>query len=378
MRVGFKAITGVAKLWLASMLVLAAVDPVAMAQTQWLRLKDITHIKGVRNNQLVGYGLVVGLNKTGDKSRSTLNAQWNLLQNLGARISNENDIKGGNAAAVMVTALVPAFAKPGDTLDVRVSSMADAKSLEGGVLIATQLQAPNGEVVAVAQGPVSTGGSSIEAGGSSKRTAITTSARIPGGGIIEREITTQLGDASGVDLVMDRTDFTLAAQIAEQVTATLAPADALDGTTIHVELPEAFRHNRVGFLARLENIQVKPTSDAVAKVVINEHTGTIVIGNAVRLLPAAVAHGGIVVTVQTTNSVSQPTALSSGGVTAGASNAQIDIEKKPGSLVELMGGSSVRDLVNALNAIGVTPSDLISILQALQAAGSLKATLEII
>jgi flagellar P-ring protein FlgI len=342
-----------------------------------LRLKDITHIKGVRQNQLVGYGLVVGLSKSGDKSRSTLNAQWNLLQNMGARIASENDIKGGNAAAVMVTAMVPPFAKPGDTIDVTVSSMADAKSLEGGVLINTQLQAPNGEVVAVAQGPVSTGGSSVEAGGSSKQTAIVTSGRIPGGAIIEREIVTSIGDGSGIQLVLDKTDFTLASRIAEKINQAVAPAYALDGTTIQVDIPETYQRNRVRFIAALENLEVESVLET-AKVVVNERTGTIVIGNNVRLLPAAVAHGGITVTVNATNSVSQPSALSNGGVTTPVTNTQVDIEKKPGSVVQVGGGASLRDLVKALNAIGVTPSDLISILQALKAAGSLQATLEII
>jgi flagellar P-ring protein FlgI len=342
-----------------------------------LRLKDITHIRGVRQNQLVGYGLVVGLSKSGDKSRSTLNAQWNLMQNMGARIASENDIKGGNAAGVMVTALVPPFAKPGDTLDVTVSSLADAKSLEGGVLIVTQLQAPNGEVVAVAQGPISTGGSSVEAGGSSKRTAITTSGRIPGGAIIEREIVTPIGDNTGLDLVLDKTDYTLANRIAERINQGLAPAYAIDGTTIHVDIPENYRSNRVGLLARLENMEVNSALET-AKVVVNERTGTIVIGNNVRLLPAAVAHGGITVTVNEQNTVSQPNALSSGGISTPVSNSQIGIEKQPGRVIEMGGGSSLKDLVKALNMIGVTPSDLIAILQALKAAGSLQATLEII
>ena len=342
-----------------------------------LRLKDITHIKGVRQNQLVGYGLVVGLNKSGDKSRSTLNAQWNLLQNMGARIANENDIKGGNAAAVMVTALVPPFAKPGDTIDVTVSSMADAKSLEGGVLINTQMQAPNGEVVAVAQGPISTGGSSVEAGGSSKRTAITTSGRIPSGAIIEREIVTQIGDGAGIQLVLDKTDFSLASRVAEKISRSVAPAYALDGTTIQVDIPERYRQERVRFIAALENLEVESVLET-AKVVVNERTGTIVIGNNVRLLPAAVAHGGITVTVNATNSVSQPNALSNSGETVPVTNTQVNIEKKPGSVVQVGGGASLRDLVKALNAIGVTPSDLIAILQALKASGSLQAQLEII
>jgi flagellar P-ring protein precursor FlgI len=348
-----------------------------VGQAATLRLKDIAHLQGVRNNQLVGYGLVVGLKGTGDKSRSTLNAQWNFIQNMGGRLASENDIKAGNTAAVIVTALVPPFAKPGAPLDVTVSSMNDAKSLEGGVLVVTQLQAPNGEVVAVAQGPISTGGVSVEANGSSQRTAITTSGRIPGGAIIEREIITEIGDSAGLTLVLDRTDFTLASRVADTIAKSLAPAFAVDGGSVRVTLPERFLNNRVPFIALLEALEVN-ASPQIAKVVVNERTGTIVIGNNVRLSPAAVAHGGITVSVTTTNEVSQPNALSQGGQSVAVSNSDIQIEEKGGSLVELSNSATLKDLVTALNAIGVTPNDLISILQALKAAGSLEATLEII
>jgi flagellar P-ring protein precursor FlgI len=258
-----------------------------------------------------------------------------------------------------------------------VSSMADAKSLEGGVLISTQLAAPNGEVVAMAQGPVSVGGVSVDGGGSSKRTAITTSGRVPGGAIVEREIQTDIGDTESVDLIMDRTDYTLANRIAQAVTQSGAAARALDGSSIRVQVPDAYIDNRVGFISALENLDVDSTLE-VAKVVVNERTGTIVIGNNVRLLPAAVAHGGITVSVSTQNEISQPTAFSSGGQSVGVTNSQIKIEEKPGSLIQLSPNATLSDLVTALNAIGATPNDLISILQALKAAGSLEATLEII
>lgn len=342
-----------------------------------VRLKDILHIKGVRDNQLVGYGIVVGLQKTGDKSRSTQSTQRNLLLNFGSVVQNPTDIKNDNAAAVIITALVPPFAKTGDKLDVTVSSMADAKSLEGGVLIQTQLLAPNGEVVALAQGPVSTGGVSVEASGSSKRTAITTSGRIPNGAIIERDIQTVIGDEAGIEFVLNHADFTLASRVADMISRKVAPAAALDGGMIRVDFPANFSGNRVPFIAAIENLEMETNAD-VAKIVINERTGTIVIGNSVRLHPAAVAHGGITVSIQATNEVSQPNALTNQGTTMGVSNAQIDIEKHPGSLIQLSSNASLQDLVTALNAIGVTPSDLISILQALKAAGSLEATLEII
>jgi len=340
-----------------------------------LRIKDITHVKGVRNNQVIGYGLVMGLNRTGDQSRSTKNAEFNLIRNLGGRLNNENDIRSTNTAAVVVTATIPPFAKQGDTLDVIVSSMKDAKSLEGGMLIATQLVAPNGEIIAVAQGPISTGGVSISAGGSSKRTGIATTGRVPNGAIIERDINTEIGDDFGVELVLDRTDYALANRVAKVINASLSGAQAIDGTTIRVNLPEEYMNNRVAFLAQVENLMVDGSTET-SKVVVNERTGTIVIGSGVRLLPAAVAHGGITVTVKTTNEISQPGALS-GGQTQGVTNSEIDIKKEPGSLIELNGGSTLSDLVGALNAIGVTPSDLISILQALKEAGSLEAQLEI-
>ena len=347
------------------------------AQAARLRVKDIAHVKGVRNNQLIGYGLVVGLAKTGDKSKSTQGTAANLINNFNGRLTSDNDIRPYNSAAVIVTAIVPPFAKEGDPLDVLVSSMADATSLEGGVLISTELRAPNGEIVALAQGPLSTGSTSVDAGGSSKRTGITTSARVPGGAIMEREIHTEIGDENGMDLVLNRTDYTLASRLADAITKNLAPARAIDGSTIRVLFPDQYIDNRVSFLAKVENVTVDATED-IAKVVVNERTGTIVIGNNVKLLPAAVAHGGITVSVSTTNSVSQPNSVSTGGQAVGVSNSQISIEKTQGSLVQLGPNATLQDLVAALNALGVTPSDLISVLQALKAAGSLEATLEII
>lgn len=348
----------------------------APAHAATVRLKDITHIKGIRDNQLVGYGIVVGLDKSGDKSRSTQMSQKNLLMSFGTVVESPNDIKNNNSAAVIITALIPPFAKAGDKIDVTVSSMADAKSLEGGVLVQTQLLGPNGEVIALAQGPISTGGTSVESSGSSKRTSITTSGRIPNGAIVEREIQTQIGDESGMELVLNRSDFSMANRVAMLINQKVAPAMAQDAGAIRVEFPEAFMGNRVALISALENLEVETTVD-VAKVVINERTGTIVIGNAVKLQPAAVAHGGITVSIESNNTASQPTALSS-GTTLGVANAQINIEKAQGSLIQLKANSSLQDLVGALNTLGVTPSDLISILQALKAAGSLDAELQII
>ena len=358
-----------------SSLAIEAFVPQAQAKTT-ISLKNLVRIKDVRMNQVVGYGLVVGLNGTGDSSVATRTAQWNMLNNLGGRISNPNDLQGSNAAQVMVIAKIPPFAKAGDSIDVTLSAIGKVKSLEGGVLISSQLLAANGEVIAVAQGPVSTGGSSVSSGGSSKQTAITTSARIPNGGIIEREMNTQVGDTTGLTLVLNRTDYTLANRIAAKINTSLCPAVALDGSSIRVELPTRYLNNRVAFVSVLEQLTVDMPNDN-AKVVVNERTGTVVIGSSVRLLPAAVAHGGITVTIQSTTEAVQPNALA-GGNTALVTNDKVDITKEKGSLIELGANNTLHDLVTALNAIGVTPSDLISILQALKAAGSLEAELEII
>lgn len=340
-----------------------------------VRIMDITHIKGVRDNQLVGYGIVVGLPGTGDNSRSTQITNKMLLRNLGTVIEQENYIQKGASAAVIVTATVPPFSKNGDKIDVTVSAIADAKSLEGGVLVQTILKAPNGEAVAVAQGPLTVGGINKIAGGSSARTAITTSGRIPGGAIIERDIYTEIGDEDSITLSLDKSDYTLVSRIASTISQ-LAPAQAIDGSSVKVKIPQQFMNDRVTFISLLENLEVSPTLEK-AKVVVNERTGTVVIGADVKLLPAAVAHGNITVTVSTTNEVSQPNSFAN-GATVGFENSDIQITKTPGSLVQMPANSNLNDLVTALNAIGVAPIDLISILQALKKSGSLQAELIVI
>ncbi len=340
-----------------------------------VRIMDLTHIKGVRENQLVGYGIVVGLPGTGDNSRSTQITNKMLLRNLGTVIEQENYIQKGASAAVIVTATVPPFSKNGDKIDCTVSAIADAKSLEGGVLVQTILKAPNGEAVAVAQGPLSVGGINKIAGGSSARTAITTSGRIPGGAIIERDIYTEIGDEDSITLCLDKSDYTLVSRIADTVSK-VAPAHAIDGSSVKVTVPPKFLNDRVTFLSIIENLEVSPTLEK-AKVVVNERTGTVVIGADVKLLPAAVAHGNITVTVSTTNEVSQPNPFAN-GATVGFENSDITINKAPGSLVEMPANSNLNDLVRALNSIGVAPVDLISILQALKKSGSLQADLIVI
>lgn len=348
----------------------------ANAIMQTVRLKDISHVKGVRDNQIVGYGVVVGLPKTGDNSRSTQITNKLLLMNLGTIIDQENYIQKGSTAAVIVTATAPPFAKNGDKIDVTVSTLADCKSLEGGVLVQTILKAPNGESIAVAQGPLSVGGVNASAEGSSARTAITTTGRIPDGGIMERDMVTDIGDETTLTLSISDADYTMVSRIAQTITDLVSPAKALDGTSVQVTIPDKFLNDRVTFLSILENLDVRPTTEK-ARIVVNERTGTIVIGADVKLLPSAVAHGNLTVTVSTTNEVSQPNAFAQGS-TVGFSNSQVSVNKAQGRIIAMPANSNLNDLVRALNSIGVTPIDLISILQALKKAGSLQAELIII
>ena len=350
--------------------------PVFSITEQTVRIKDITHVKGVRENQVVGYGLVVGLQNTGDNSRHTQMTSQQMLQALGTVIDQSNYIQKGTSAAVIVTANIPPFAKEGDKIDVTVSAMADAKSLTGGVLVQSQLRAPNGEIVAVAQGPVSTGGIRASGGGASASKGVTTTGRVPNGGIIERDILSNIGDDTSLTLLLDKADYTMAARVAKTISARVATAKAVDGGAVVVNIPQKYRNDRVTFLSIIENQIVGAVSEK-AKVVVNERTGTIVIGGNTKLLPAAVAHGGITVTIQVETEVSQPQPFAQ-GETAVVQNGAVQITEHEGSLIQMEANSSLSDLVNALNNIGVTPNDLIAILQALATAGSLQAELEII
>ena len=364
------------KLTALIMIIMIIASNAVMAIEAKVRIMDLTHIKGVRDNQVVGYGIVVGLPGTGDNSRSTQITNKMLLMNLGTVIEQENYIQKGSSAAVIVTATIPPFSKNGDKIDCTVSTLADAKSLEGGVLVQTILKAPNGEAVAVAQGPVSVGGINKIAGASSQRTAITTTGRIPGGAIVERDITTDIGDENSVTLSLDKSDYTLVSRIAQTISSNVSPAKAIDGSSVQVQIPEKFLNDRVTFVSILENLEVSPTLER-AKVVVNERTGTVVIGSDVKLLPAAVAHGNITVTVTTSPEVSQPLPFSN-GETIGFENAEVSINKTNASLISMPANSNLNDLVRALNSIGVAPIDLISILQALKKSGSLQAELIII
>ncbi len=361
---------------LAFLMMIFQMLPVLAISEQTVRIKDITHVKGIRENQVVGYGLVVGLQNTGDNSRHTQMTSQQMLQTLGTVIDQSNYIQKGTSAAVIVTANIPPFAKEGDKIDVTVSAMADAKSLTGGVLVQTQLRAPNGEIIAVAQGPVSTGGIRASGGGASSSKGVTTTGRVPNGAIIERDILSIIGDESTLTLLLDKADYTMASRVAKTISARIATAKAVDGGSVVVNIPKKYTNDRVTFLSIIENQIVGAVSEK-AKVVVNERTGTIVIGGNTKLLPAAVAHGGITVTIQVETEVSQPQPFSQGETTV-VQNGAVQITEHEGSLIQMEANSSLSDLVNALNNIGVTPTDLIAILQALATAGSLQAELEII
>ncbi len=356
-------------------LIVPTLEVMAISE-QTLRIKDITHVKGIRENQVVGYGLVVGLQNTGDNSRHTQMTSQQMLLSLGTVIDQSNYIQKGTSAAVIVTATIPPFAKEGDKIDVTVSAMADAKSLAGGVLVQTQLRAPNGEIVAVAQGPVTVGGIKASRGGSSASKGITTTGRVPNGAIVERDILSTIGDETSLTLLLDKADYTMASRISKTISTRIAPAKALDGGAVEVSIPQRYRNDRVTFLSLIENQIVGAVSEK-AKVVVNERTGTIVIGGNTKLMPAAVAHGGITVTIQAENEIVQPNAFAQ-GQTGIQQNAAIQITEKQGSLIQMDANSSLSDLVSALNNIGVSPIDLIAILQALSTAGSLQAELEVI
>jgi len=342
------------------------------------RIKDIAQIYGVRGYQLIGYGLVVGLPGTGDKEQTVFSIQslTNMLQRYGVKV-DPSKIRVRNVAAVMVTANIPPFARVGMKIDAIVSSIGDAKSLQGGTLLLTPLQALDGNVYAVAQGPVSIGGG-FSAGGAGATISknITTAGRVVGGVVIERELPFHLAlDKGSLSIVLDSPDFTTAHNVAQVINKAFGSglASPVDPTTIKVKVLDG--KNIVNFLARLENLEV--TTGTKAKVVINERTGTVVIGQDVKISTVAVAHGGLSIVIKEAPKVTQPLPFST-GETVVTPETQIEIseEKRPIFLVPET--ATISDLVKALNAIGGTPRDLIAILQAIKAAGALQAEIEII
>jgi flagellar P-ring protein FlgI len=365
---------------LAAVLVVSMMFPsIADAQVS-TRIKDVAKVLGVRSNQLVGYGLVVGLNGTGDdstKSLFTIQSVGNMLKSFGIMIdtSNTSNFKPKNVAAVMVTANLPPFAKAGDAIDVTVSSMGNAKNLQGGTLLQTPLRAANGQVYAVGQGAISTGGFVAGTGGNSQRKNFPTAGNVPNGALVEREVPMAFTDKEKITLSLSQPDFTTANRISEVISRNFGQiALSQDPGTVIVEIPSYYSNNVIAFIAAIEELPITP--DNAAKVVINERNGTVVIGGNVTIDQIAVAQGGLTVKIGQTNNVSQPPSFSDGS-TVVTTDTTVQVKEEPAGLVELPASSSVSDVVAALNAVGATPRDIISILQAIKAAGALHAELQI-
>ncbi len=352
---------------------LLALSPAAHAA----RVKDVASLYGVRDNALVGYGLVVGLNRSGDSAQNAaaIRALANRMQGLGMTMSDE-DIRSRNVAMVMVTTYLPSGSRPGSRLDVQVSSTGDARSLEGGVLLLTPLYAANGMAVASAQGAVLVGGYTTTSGGDTTTKNHPTVARVPRGASVEVEIpnTLDIGAAESFDWVLTTPDFTNAVSMVKAVNTALSGdyAAAVDNGTVRVRVPETWKGRNTELLATLEVLPV--TLDRVAKVVVNERTGTVVMGADISVSAVAIAHGSLTIEVDRQDAVSQAAPLSN-GTTAAVSNTTVKVDEKAGR-IEMIEGVTVGDVVSALNKMGVTPRDLIVILQAMQAAGGLQAQIE--
>jgi flagellar P-ring protein precursor FlgI len=356
----------------------AFVIAASAAEALEVRVKDLARIQGVRENELFGYGLVIGLNGTGDKAGTLFTVQSiaSMLQRMGIQVPRDR-VGVKNVAAVVVTAKLPPFAKVGTTLDVLVSSLGDATSLQGGTLLLTPLQAADGKVYAVAQGPVSVGGFNVEAGGTGEKVQKNhpTAGRLPNGAIIEREVPTSVVENHTLAITLNSPDFTTVRRLAEVINGALGGgrARAEDGATVRVGVQPG--QDVVALIALLENLRVTP--DQVAKVVINERTGTIIMGSQVRISTVAISHGSLSVQIKSEFQVSQPPALS-GGSTAVVPKSDVTVQEEKSRLAVVEEGASIGDLVRALNALGVTGRDLISILQAIKQAGALQAELEIL
>lgn len=346
-----------------------------------VRLKDIATFEGVRPNQIIGYGLVVGLNGTGDKTGTTFTTQslTSMLKRMGISVP-ANKVRVKNVAAVMVTADLPPFVKPGSTIDVLVSSMGDASSLQGGTLLATPLKGVDGKIYAMAQGPLSIGGFSVSgaAGGGAQKNHPTVG-RIVQGATVEREVPIRWQDKDDMTIKLGQPDFTTAARTAELIRRTIPASNArpIDASTVKFDVPSNYRNNLAVMVAELENLKVEP--DTVAKVIIDERTGTVVVGENVRISTVAVAHGNLSIQIKEQLNVSQPGAFAPpGAATVVTPESNVQVEEESEKLMVVEAGSTINDVVKALNAIGATPRDLIMIFQAIKAAGALHADLEII
>ncbi|MBI4643575.1 MAG: flagellar basal body P-ring protein FlgI [Deltaproteobacteria bacterium] len=350
------------------------------APAQAIRLKDVASFKGVRANQLLGNGLVVGLNGTGDGTNVDFNAQElaNMLANMGVTVSR-GKMKVKNIAAVAVTAVLPPFARVGSRIDVLVSSMGDAKSLQGGTLVLTPLKGVDGQVYALAQGPISVGGfaASGEAGGGVTKNH-PTAGRIANGASVEREIPFDFAHKGDIIMALNDQDFTTANRAVGVINKHLrgSYASSQDSGTISIKIPPAYKDKMVSMLASLENLEI--ATDTVAKVIIDERNGTVVMGENVRLSTVAIAHGNLMIQIKEKPRISQPLPFSRGGTTAVVPDTSITVKEGADRLMVMPEGVNIGQVVQALNAIGVTPRDLIAILQAIKAAGALQAELQII
>ena len=344
------------------------------------RIKDLATVQGVRNNQLVGYGLVVGLDGSGDQTTQTpftTQSIINMLAQLGTTLPTTQTLQLKNVAAVMVTANLPPFARIGQQIDITVSSMGNAKSLRGGTLVMTPLKGADGQVYAQAQGNIMVGGAGASSGGSKAVVNHLLAGRIAGGATVEREVPTLLGDGPYVHYELVNTDFGTAQRMVDAINRELGSgtAQALDGRVVRVVAPPD-ANARVAFMGRVENLDVKPMKGA-AKVIVNPRTGSVVMNQSVTIESCAVAHGSLSVVVNAEQQVSQPNAMS-GGQTVTTTQSDIEIRQGGGALMQVKAGANLAEVVKAINALGANPQDLLSILQAMKAAGALRADLEVI
>ncbi|MEQ1515623.1 MAG: flagellar basal body P-ring protein FlgI [Usitatibacteraceae bacterium] len=344
------------------------------------RIMDLANIQGVRANQLMGYGLVVGLDGSGDQTTQTpftVQSLTNMLSQLGVQLPPGTNLQLKNVAAVIVTASLPAFAKPGQAIDVTVSSLGNAKSLRGGTLLFTPLKGADGQIYAMAQGNVIVGGAGASAGKSSVQINHLSAGRVPAGATVERAVNSPFAQGDVISLELQTTDFSTALRLVDAINASfgLPLAQAVDGRVVQVVAP-ASANDRVAFMARLENIDIERVIPS-AKVIINARTGSVVMNQMVMLERCAVAHGNLSVTINSTPVISQPSPLSQ-GQTVVAEKADIQLKQEGGNLVMMEAGAKLADVVKALNALGATPQDLVAILQAMKVSGSLRAELEVI
>jgi flagellar P-ring protein FlgI len=360
-------------------LVLAAVLTAPLSARSGARLKDIAALQGIASTPLIGYGLVVGLNKTGDRRQTIFSTQSlvNMLERLGVSVP-PGQVRIENVAAVLVTAELPAYSRAGARIDVTASSVGDARSLQGGTLLATPLRGPEGQVIALAQGPLSIGGFGGGGGGNSIAVNHLTVGRVPGGALVQQGSASALPTSDTLTLALREPDFLSASRVARAVNEEIGgePARVADPGTVLIRVPEQYRGAVAELMARIETLPVD--TDAPARVVINERSGTVVVGGAVRLGPAAVAHGNLSVRISTKFEVSQPGPLAYRGDTAVVPNVDVDVREQLARLVTLEEGTTLDAVVAALNALGATPRDIIAIMQALKAAGALRAEIVIL